>query len=93
MDEKGWFTAGGRLIGLWLLIQAVQSFSMLLTTQVGLFEPKITLPGSYVLAAFFSAAIGLYLLGWSQHLARFVCCRTRETSDKQDEASGSATQD
>ena len=97
MDEERWFTVGGRLIGLWVMIRAVEDFRTLLDIQLGWFEPRHTSGGIYIITAITSTTIGLYLLGWSHRLARFVCCRpeltsAEEESEEEDKASGPGKQ-
>jgi hypothetical protein len=75
------------LIGLWMLIHAVEEFRAVLDIRLGLFEPKTYSAGSYLFSGVMYAAIGLYLLGWSQRLARFVCCRPIEEPQEADEES------
>ena len=71
MNARDWFGVGGRLIGVWLLVEAIQGLAYVLVYQVRL----LSLPNQAGLSGLYpliEAGLGAYLIFGAEHLAGIV---------------------
>jgi len=70
MTARDWFIVGARLIGVWVLYEAVGQVAAFFTVQLEYRrEPEGTFASSYMVFAIAFTALALYLLFGTHHLA------------------------
>ncbi len=85
MNEATLFTAGARLIGLWMVGQAMWEFKTWIDVNIGLWNtPSRSSSSIYLMGGIMLVLVGMFLLFGGHHLARIVCCRPLKGGDMGD---------